>query len=85
MNKLITKYISLLKIEDIKKFGIKNNIFLSDKELNYIYNIIKNKHKELIDNSEEIFIEAKKYIDENKLIKIERLFYEYKKRYKNYL
>ena len=37
MNKLITKYISLLKIEDIKKFGIKNNIFLSDKELNYTY------------------------------------------------
>ena len=85
MNKLITKYISLLKIEDIKKFGIKNNIFLSDKELNYTYNIIKNKHKELIDNQEDIFIEAKKYIDENKLIKIERLFYEYKKRYKNYL
>ena len=85
MNKLITKYIILLKIEDIKKFGIKNNIFLSDKELNYTYNIIKNKHKELIDNPEDIFIEAKKYIDVNKLIKIERLFYEYKKRYKNYL
>ena len=47
--------------------------------------IIDAQHKELIDSPEDIFIEAKKYIDENKLIKIERLFYEYKKRYKNYL
>ena len=85
MNNLITKYINLLKIEDIKNFGIKNNIFLSDNESNYIYNVLKTKSKDLINNSNDVFNDARKYIDENNLIKIERLFYEYKKRYRNYL
>lgn len=85
MNNLITKYINLLKIEDIKNFGIKNNIFLSDNESNYIYNVLKTKSKDLINNSDDVFNDARKYIDENNLIKIERLFYEYKKRYRNYL
>lgn len=85
MNNLITKYINLLKIEDIKNFGIKNNIFLSDNESSYIYNVLKTKSKDLINNSDDVFNDARKYIDENNLIKIERLFYEYKKRYRNYL
>lgn len=85
MNNLIAKYINMLKIEDIKNFGIKNNIFLSNNELNYIYNVVKNRYNDLLYNSDEIFEESRKYIDANNLIKIERLFYEYKKKYKNYL
>ena len=41
MKSLIKNYIELLTIDKVKQFAENNNINLSDKELNYLFNLIK--------------------------------------------
>jgi len=45
---LIINYIKNLNKNDILNFGLKNNINLNDKEIDYIYNIIKNNYLDLL-------------------------------------
>ena len=42
-NKIIENYLTKLTKDDITLFAFKNDIILSPNEVDYIYNIIKNK------------------------------------------
>ncbi len=67
---------------DINNFAIKNNIYLNNNELNYIYSFIKNNYQELIDNPNNFNIDNYKdnFTNENYL-KINNLIKEYKEKY----
>jgi len=84
--KIIENYINNLNKNDIILFANKNNINLSNKELDYIYNTIKNDYKILLsDNYNIIFKNASNVINHDKLKKIYNLFLDYRNKYINYL
>ena len=50
MNNLITSYVSRLKKEDICHFAKKNNLVVSDEEIDFVYSFIKEHHQEVLKN-----------------------------------
>ncbi len=85
MNNIIKKYVSMITIKEISDFGIKNDIYLDDNELNTLYNVIKNNYEMLLTDDKRVFNYLENKIKVDNLDKIKTLFYEYKKRYQNYL
>jgi hypothetical protein len=82
-NKLIEKYINSLTINQVKNFLEKNNIKLSDKEFNYLYNYVKNNYLTILYNDPTNDVKAN--ISHDNYQKLEDLYYYYKKKYYNYL
>lgn len=85
MINIIKKYVSILTTKDIYEFGRKNNIFLTDNEVSIIYEVIKRDYEMLIYNDEKVFQCLENKISSENLNKIKIIFYEYKKKYQNYL
>lgn len=85
MKSLIKNYIDLLSIDKLKEFGIKNDIHLSDSELNYLLSLVKNNWEDILKDENKYLEELKKNINEKDFIKIKELFLYYKERYKGYL
>lgn len=48
MNNIIINFINNMKKEDILKFATKNNLYLSNQELDFIYSFIKNNHQSIL-------------------------------------
>ena len=81
---LIKNYINKLSISDVNNMAIKNNINLSNDELNYIYNQIKNNyHNLLYGDSSIIFNDLKNNVSSSNYEKIKNLFDTYKQKYQN--
>lgn len=85
MNKLIEKYISKISIYDIKGFALKNNINLSDKELEYLYVTIKTKYKDLLYNESIVISDIQKNLKKENFDKVFELYTFYKSKYRDYL
>lgn len=85
MKGLIKNYIDLLSSEKLNEFGIKNDIHLSDKELEYLLNLVKNNWEDILNDETTYLEDLQKNINEKDFIKIKELFLYYKKRYKGYL
>lgn len=85
MSNIIKKYISMITIKDISDFGIKNNIYLDNDELQVLHAVIKNNYDLLLNNDKKVFKYLESKVKADNLAKIRKLFYEYKKRYQNYL
>lgn len=83
---LIKNYINKLTINDISSMAIKNNINLNNKELNFVYNKIKNNYNDLLyGDPTNIFNELKNNVSENNYCKIKELFNTYKQKYQSLL
>ncbi len=82
---IIKKYIDKLSIQNINNFALNNNIVLSEKELEYMYNLIKNNWEQILSNDDSILLKLNGNVDNESIKKIEKLYYEYKKKYKDYL
>ena len=85
MKKLIKNYIDLLTIEKIKDFSIKNNINLSDNELNYLLNLVKNNYEDIMKDDTNYLKEIENKINPVEFKKLKDLYLYYKTRYKGYL
>jgi len=85
MSNIIKKYISMITIKDISDFGIKNDIYLNDDELEILYSVIKNNYDVLVNDDKKVFNYLENKIKTDNLNKIKKLFYEYKEKYQNYL
>ncbi len=83
---LIVNYINKVDINTINDFALKNNIFLNKKELDIIYDILKNRYEEVLYGDDS---KVRKYLKENLSLdnyeRIINLFDEYKEKYDNYL
>ena len=83
---IIKNYINNLTKNDIVYFGLKNKNQLNNQELDYIYKIIKNNYKDLLDNNYEyIFEDGKNYISQENYKKICNLFLDYRNKFKDFL
>ena len=85
MKSLIENYIDLLTKEKLNEFGIKNNIHLSNNELEYLLNLIKNNWEDILVDEKKYMEDLKNNINQIEYEKIKTLFLYYKKRYKGYL
>ena len=85
MKSLIRNYIELLSIDKLKEFSLKNNINLTDKELNYILKLVKENYDEILLNDTKYLEEIKNNINPNEFQKIKDLYLYYKNKYKGYL
>lgn len=84
MKKLILEYIKLINKEDINKFANKNNITLSNKEIDNIFKLLQDKN--ILDYSDDAYLELiNNNIESNNTKKVYKLLMEYKKKYQNYL
>ena len=78
---LIKNYILKMSENDIKVYAFNNGIDLNDKELKYIYNIIKDKWEILYyDKPNNIFDELKLNVRSNAYDDIVNLYNKYKKK-----
>ena len=83
---LISKYINKIDINTINDFAIKNNIFLDKKEIDILYNVVKNRYEEILYKDDSNVREyLKQNLSEENYTKITNLFDEYKTKYGNYL
>lgn len=67
--------------EDVKKFTEKNNIFLSDSELDFTYRFIKKNYEALYANPNVDLTKYKNHYTEENFTKIMKLVNEYKSKY----
>lgn len=75
---IIDLYIKNLRKEDIKYFANKNDINLSNEELDFTYIFIKENYKEAIDNKDSFDLSKyKNKFSEENFIKIEKLIQKY--------
>ena len=83
---LIERYMSKLTRDDVNSFAIKNNVNLSDEELDFTYKFVLNNWKTILSNHG-IFDLSKykeKFSEEN-FNKIQLLIKQYMLRYRDYL
>lgn len=81
MKNIIINYINNMSLNDVNNFAIKNNIYLNNDELDFIYSYIKNNYLKVIDNPYELDISLyKNKFSEENYIKINNLINEYKKK-----
>lgn len=85
MNILIKNYISKLSIDNVKEFALKNNINLTDIELEYLLTLVKENFDDILVNEDKYLNIVKDNINPNEFEKIKELFLYYKNRYKGYL
>ena len=79
MLNLIEPYINNISKNDINSFALKNNINLNNNELEFIYNFIKTRYKEVLNNPTNFSLTKYKnnFSNEN-FVKINGLINRYK-------
>ena len=86
MNSLIKQYINKIDINNINDFAIKNNIYLSKKELNTLYDVIKNKNEEILYGDDTLIKDyLKQNLSEENYQKVITLYEEYRTKFGDYL
>ena len=77
---IIEPYINNISKEDINNFAIKNNINLNKNELEFIYNFIKTKYKDVLNNPTNFsLVKYKNNFSNENFIKINAIVNRYKK------
>lgn len=83
---LIKQYIDKLNINQVNDFLIKNEIYLTNEELNYVFYEIKTDYPLLFQkNYETALTKLKANLSTTNYQKIYQLYLYYRKRYENYL
>ncbi|MCI9084060.1 MAG: hypothetical protein HFH46_00395 [Bacilli bacterium] len=86
MNSLIGQYVNKLTINNINDFALKNNINLSENELNVLLNVAKNHYREVLNGNDlEVINYLKDNLSKDNYDKIISLYNEYKNKYQGYL
>ena len=82
---MLERYIKLLKKEHIIKYARNLGYELTNNEVNFIYDKIKNNYQELINDPSNIFKEAKTILRSNIYNEVINLYQTYKKKLGPYL
>lgn len=81
MINIIKMYIDKININDVNMFLCSNNINLSDKELDFIYNYLKNNYELILQEDLNAFKEIKNNIKKDNYVKLYELYKKYKSIY----
>lgn len=79
---IIESYINQIEERDLRKFLEKQNISINEKEEKYLFYILKNKYKDVLDEDILIIYDIKKNINNEAYNKLLELFNKYKGLYK---
>lgn len=85
LNNYIKQYINKITKDDIEKFSKKENVPLTKKELDNIYNFIKDNKNILLEKRYELLDKIKDKVEPTTYLKIKELFYIYENKYSSYL
>lgn len=85
MKSLIKNYIDILSIDKLKEFAITNNINLTNNELEYLLNLVKNNFEDILKDDTKYLENIKNNINPSEYPKVKELYLYYKNRYKGYL
>ena len=86
MNKLIENYITKINKNDINNFALKNNITLTNKEIDILYLYLKKEWKNLLyGNKENTINKIKKSLNNETFEKCNKLFDFYLNKYQSFL
>jgi len=75
-------YIDKININDVNMFLCSNNINLNNKELNFIYDYLKNNYELILQEDLKTFKEIKNNLKEDNYNKLYELYKKYKSIYK---
>ena len=75
---LIKMYINKIKKNDVESFLNNNEINVNENELDYLYDILKNKYTNVLDEDQETFDDIKKNISSSNFDKLIKLYNKYK-------
>lgn len=79
MLNLIEPYIKNISKNDINNFALKNNINLNNNELDFIYNFIKTRYKDILNNPSNFnLVKYKQNFSNENFIKINAIVNRYK-------
>jgi len=79
MLNLIEPYINNISKTDINNFALKNNINLNNNELEFIYNFIKTRYKDVLNNPSNFnLVKYKQNFSNENFIKINAIINRYK-------
>jgi len=77
MKNIVINYINIITKEDINNYLIKQNIILSENELNYAYKIVKNNYNEIFEGNIDLFNDIKNNINNDAYNKLIDLYNKY--------
>lgn len=79
MINMVESYVNKISKDDINSFALKNNIKLNNNELDFIFNFIKNRYKEVLSNPQGFnFTKYKNNFSNENFIKINGIINRYK-------
>ncbi len=83
MFQLIKNYVSKMTKEDVQKFASKNEIYLSESEIDFTYRFIKKNYEALYANPNIDLSKYKAHYSEENYTKLMKLITSYKSKYLN--
>ena len=78
---LVKNYVEKMTKDDCMGFALKNNVLLSESELDFVYNFIKKNYNELLANPDIDLSRFKSNFTEENYLKIDKLLKELKQKY----
>ena len=85
MKSLLKNYIEKLTLDEIRDFGIKKGIKITDTEYQFILDLVQENFNDLLKNENKYLNMIEQRINPEEFKKIKELYLFYKNKYKDYL
>lgn len=85
MKSLLKNYVEKLTLDQIREFGSKNGINISDTEYQFILDLVQGNFEDLLTNENKYLSMIEEKINPEEFNKIKELYLKYKEKYKGYL
>ena len=85
MKSLLKNYIEKLTLDELRTFGKKHNINISNEEYQFILDLVQGNFEDMLINEDKYLKIIESKINPEEFKKIKDLYYVYKEKYKGYL
>ena len=85
MKSLLKNYIEKLTLDELRAFGEKHDINISDTEYKFILDLVQRNFEDMLVDENKYLNILEERINPKEFEKIKDLYFKYKNKYKNYL
>ena len=85
MKSLLKNYIEKLSLDELREFGMKHDINISNEEYQFILDLVQGNFEDLLQNENKYLSIVEQKINSEEFNKIKALYSKYKEKYKGYL
>ena len=85
MKSLLKNYIEKLTLDEVREFGEKHNINISNDEYEFILDLVQGNFEDILINEDKYLRLIEDAINPEEFAKIKDLYLKYKEKYKGYL